>query len=329
MGVTLSKSLKALFFFAVLGISSVVHGQASINDVKASFNQAVQMEKINPEAAISSYESVIKLADEIGGEEAEQIKSQALSRIPKMHYELAKKLAGAKDYEGSVKMLDASIEGFEKAGDSRSASRSLSTILSIRNVQGSAAMNEGNYTEALAFYDDALLRDPNYTTGYLGKLLVYDKMQDLDKMEETAAMGIMVCEQEIDNRTAGDIKKVMRTQYFQEAQKEMAEQQYSQAEIHLKNSIEYGNSNVIAYYQLGLAQKNQEKWNDAVASFNKALELETGGTEDKAKIYFGLGESLQALGQNDQACSAYKNAMYGEFTEAAKYQVENVLECDK
>jgi len=329
MGVTLSKSLRALFFIAIFGIGAVAYGQTTINDVKASFNQAVQMEKINPEAAISSYQSVIQLADEVGGEEAEQIKTQAMGRIPKMHYEMAKKLAGAKDYEGSVEMLDASIEGFNKVNDSRSASRSLSTILSIRNVQGASALNEGNYTEALSFYDDALGRDPNYTKGYLGKLLVYDKMQDLDRMEEIASMGIMVCEQENDNRTAGDIKKVMRTQYFQEAQKEMAEQEYSQAEIHLENSIEYGNSNVIAYYQLGLAQKNQEKWNDAVASFNKALELETGGAADKAKIFFGLGESYQALGQSDQACSAYKNAMFGDFAEAAKYQVENILECDK
>jgi len=329
MGVTLSRSLRALFFLAILGIGTVAFGQASINDVKASFNQAVQMEKINPDAAISSYESVIQLADEVGGEEAEEIKSQALSRIPKMHYEMAKKLAGAKDYEGSVERLEASIEGFKEVNDSRSASRSLSTILSIRNVQGAAALNDGNYTEALAFYDDALGRDPNYTKGYLGKLLVYDKMQDLDKMEETASMGVIVCEQENDNRTAGDIKKVMRTQYFQEAQNEMAEQQYAEAETHLKNSIDYGNANVIAYYQLGLAQKNQEKWSDAVASFNNALELETGGAGEKAKIYFGLGESYQALGQNDQACKAYKNAMHGEFEEAARYQVENVLECDK
>ncbi|MDT8400205.1 MAG: tetratricopeptide repeat protein [Bacteroidales bacterium] len=329
MGVSLKKSLKAMLFLAFLGIAPVIYGQTSINDVKASFNQAVQMEKINPEAAINSYETVIQLADEVGGEEAEQIKSQALSRIPKMHYELAKKLAGAKDYEGSVKMLDASIEGFNKIGDSRSASRSVGTILSIRNVQGSAAMNEGNYTEALAFYDDALQRDPGYTKGYLGKLLIYDKMEDIDKMEETAIMGLQVCQQENDNRTAGDINKVMSTYFFNDAQTAMAGKEYAKAESNLKSTIEYGNNNVIVHYQLGLAQKFQEKWNDAVASFSKALELEMEGPEDKAKIYFGLGESYQALGQNAQACTAYKNAYYGEFAEAAKYQVENVLECDK
>jgi len=329
MGVLLRKSLKALFLLVFLGITPIIYGQTNINDVKSSFNQAVQMEKINPETAISSYEKVIELADEVGGEEADQIKGQALSRIPKMYYEAAKKHAGEKDYENSVKMLDASIEGFKVVGDDRSASRSLGTILSIRNVQGATALNEGNYTEALGFYDDALQRDPNYTKGYLGKLLIYDKMEDGEKMEEIAMTGIQICDQEHDNRTSGDIKKVMRTHFFNNAQKAMADQDYARAESNLKSTIKYGNNNVIVHYQMGLAQKGQEKWSDAVVSFNEAIELEAGGAEEKAKIYFELGSAYQALGQNAQACEAYKNALYGEFEEAARYQIHNVLECDK
>ncbi len=329
MVVLLRKSLNALFLLVFLGVTPVIYGQTTINDVKSSFNQAVQMEKINPEAAISSYEKVIELADEVGGDEADQIKGQALTRIPKMHYEAAKKHAAAKDYENSIKMLDASIEGFNAIGDQRSASRSQGTILSIRNVQGASALNEGQYTEALGFYDDALQRDPNYTKGYLGKLLIYDKMEDVDKMEEVAMMGLQVCDQEHDNRTAGDIKKVMRTHFFNDAQTAMAEKDYAKAESNLKSSIEYGNNNVIIHYQMGLAQKGQEKWSDAVQSFNEAIELETGGEEEKAKIYFELGGALQALGQNAQACAAFKNALFGEFKEAALYQIDNVLECDK
>jgi len=323
------KSLKALFLFVILGITSVVYGQTTINDVKSSFNQAVQVEKINPETAISSYEKVIELADEVGGEEADQIKGQALTRIPKMYYEAAKKHAAAKDYEGSVKMLDASLEGFKALGDNKSAARSLKTILSIRNVQGSTELKKDNFTEALGFYDDALQRDPGYTKGYLGRLLIYDKMVDVIKMEETAVMGLQVCEQKRDHRTAGDIKKVMRTHFFNDAQKAMAEKDYAKAESNLSSSLEYGNNNVIVHYQLGLAQKGQGKWSQAIESFNEALELEQGGIEEKAKIYFELGGAYQAIAQNAQACEAYKNALHGEFAEAAQYQIDNVLKCDK
>ncbi len=328
MRVLLRKNLKTLFILIIAGITPVIYGQTTINDVKSSFNQAVQLEKINPEAAIKSYQLVVDLAGEVDDEEAAQIKEQAMGRIPKMYYEAAKKKAGAKDYHGSVEMLEASIEGFKALGDSRSAGRSLSTILSIRNLQGSNALNEGNFTEALGFYDDALQRAPSYTKGYLGKLLIYDKMEDIDKMEETAIMGLGVCEQERDSKTAGDIKKVMRTLYFNNAQTSMADQDYATTESNLKRSIEYGNNNVIVFYQLGLAQKGQQKWEEALDSFNKALELETGSDEDKAKIYFEIGTAYQSLGQESQACAAFRNALHGEFAEAAKYQIDNVLKCD-
>ncbi len=328
MGVLLSRSLKIVAVFILMGITPVLYGQVTLNDVKSSFNQALQMEKADPQTAIGSYENVIELADQVGGEEAEQIKEQAQSRIPKMYYEAAKKLAGAKDYEGSVEMLDASIEAYNALGEGRNAARSQRTILSIRGVQASTAINEGNYSEALGFYDDALQRDPNYSKAYLGKLVIYDKMEDASKMEEIAVTGLMVAEQARDNRTAGDIKKVMRGFYFNNAQTAMASQDYAAAERNLKNSIEYGNSNTIVYYQLGLALKGQEKWNEAVESFSEALEMETGGAEDKAKIYFELGNAYQALGQDTQACENYKNALYGEFKEAAQYQIDNVLECN-
>ncbi|MEA1887914.1 MAG: hypothetical protein U9N72_11960 [Bacteroidota bacterium] len=329
MGVLFRKSLNALFLLVILGITQLTYGQTTINDVKSSFNQAVQMEKINPETAVTSYEKVIELADEVSGEEADQIKGQAMTRIPKMYYESAKQYAGAKKYEKSIEMLDASIEGYKAIGDERSASRSLNTIVSIRNVQGASALNEGNYEEALGFYNNALQRDPNYTKAYLGKLIIYDKMENIEKMEEVAMMGLQVCDQERDNRTAGDIKKVMRTHYFNDAQTAMAEKDYVKAESNLKNTIEYGNNNVIVHYQMGLAQKGQEKWPEAVQSFNEALELETGGAEEKAKIYFELGGAYQALDQKNEACAAYKNALYGEFKEAARYQIDNVLECDE
>ncbi|MDZ7737734.1 MAG: tetratricopeptide repeat protein [Bacteroidales bacterium] len=328
MGVLLSRSLRFVAVLILMGVTPLIYGQATLNDVKSSFNQALQIEKADPQTAISSYEYVIELADQVGGEEAEKIKEQALGRIPKMYYEAAKKLAGAKDYEGSVEMLDASIEAYNAMGDRRNAARSQRTILSIRGVQASTAINEGNYTEALGFYDDALQRDPNYAKAYLGKLVIYNEMEDPARMEEVAVTGLQVAEQERDTRTAGDIKKVMRGFYFNNAQTAMASQDYAAAERNLKNSIEYGNSNVIVHYQLGLALKGQEKWDEAVQSFNEALEMETGGAEDKAKIYFELGGAYQALGQNTKACESYKNALFGEFKEAAQYQIENVLACN-
>lgn len=328
MGVLSRSKARTLLTLAIIFITPVVFGQATINDVKSSFNQAVQMEKFNPEAAINSYENVIELADEVGGEEATKIKEQAQGRIPKMYYEAAKKHAGKGDYDASVEMLESSIEGYKAAGNERAVRRSLSTILKIRNVQGGAALKAGEFDKALGYFDDAIGRDPGYTDGYLGKLLVYNEMEDGMKMEEIAEAGLKVADQERDHKVGGNIKKVMRGYFFNNAQKAMADEDFATAESNLSKAIEYGHNNAIVHYQLGLARNGLEKWAGAVESFNKCLELETGDAEDKAKVYFNLAVAYQKLGQDANACSSYKKSLYGEFKEAAQYQIDNVLECD-
>jgi tetratricopeptide (TPR) repeat protein len=329
MGVLLRTGLKTLFVLTILGSTLNVSGQATINDVKASFNQAVQMEKLNPDAAIDAYNKAIDLASEVGGEEADQIMNQAMGRIPKMNYESARKLAGKKDYEGAVARLEAAIKGYNTLGDKRQVSRCTSTILGIRNVQGNTALSEKNYEAALGFYDDAIARKASYAKAYLGKVLAYDELGDVAKMEEAAAKGIEVATAAKDNKTAGDIKKKMRGFFFNEAQKYMSEQDYVAGEANLSKSVEYGNGNKIVYYQMGLAQKGQEKWQDAIASFEQALSLETGDAPEKAKYHFELGAAYLALGNNAKACENYKLALHGEYAEASRYQIETVLKCDE
>jgi len=77
--------LRLLTILVILGISTNSYGQADIAGVYDAFNQGVQMMKINPEAAVTSFEKAIELADQVGGDEANEVKSQAMKQIPKMH----------------------------------------------------------------------------------------------------------------------------------------------------------------------------------------------------------------------------------------------------
>jgi tetratricopeptide (TPR) repeat protein len=284
------------------------------------------MMKMNPDAAIISFEKAVKLADEVGAE-ADEIKDQASKQIPKMYWESAKALAGKKDYDGALAKLDACIETSEKVGDKEQASRAGSTALTILNAQGSTALNAKDYDNALGYFDSALAREPRYAKAYLGKVLAYDGMGDYDRMEETALLGIEAAKASRDAKTSGDIEKKVRATFFNNAQESMKSKDYASAIDNLNKSIEFGNSSSITYYQLGLAQEGIEKWNDAIVSFNKAIELEMGGDGEKAKVYFELGKSYQAVSDVANACASYKKALVGEFAEAAKYQIETVLQC--
>ena len=326
MGEFFRTGLRIFAAVIIMAFTVNVYGQAEMSEVVEAFNSGVTMMKMNPDAAILSFEKAITLANEVG-EEADEIKDQASKQIPKMYWESAKTLAGKKDYDGALARLDACVESSKAVGDNAQASRASSTALSILNAQGSEALSEKRYEDALGYFDNALSREPRYAKAYLGKVLVYDEMKDYEKMKETALLGIETANSTRDTKTSGDIEKKVRGTFFNNAQESMMAKDYSSAIDNLNKSIEFGNSSSITFYQLGLAQEGIEKWNDAIVSFNKALEIEMGGDADKAKIYFELGKSYQAVSNDTNACASYKKALHGEFAEAAKYQIENVLKC--
>ena len=326
MGELKRKALRSILTIFVMTLSINVFGQATMAEVVETFNAGVNMMKTNPDAAITSFEKTVALANQVGAE-ATEIKDQALKQIPKMYWESAKNLAGKKDYEGALVKLEACIKTSGTVNDESLAARANTTALSILNVMGTNALSEGDYPAALKYFDQVIVREPRYAKAFLGKVLVYSEMGDYDKMEETALMGIEIAKSTRDNKTAADIQTKLRSTFLNNSQVHMRDENYAAAVQDLTRSIEYGNVSALIWYQLGQAQQGISKWADATKSFTSSLELELGGDIEKAKIYFELARSYQELGDAVKACANYKKAMFGDFAEAAKYQVETVLKC--
>jgi tetratricopeptide (TPR) repeat protein len=326
MGELKRTALRSIMAIGVMAFSLNAFGQAAMAEVVETFNAGVTMMKMNPDAAIASFEKTVSLADQVG-EEAAEIKDQALKQIPKMYWESAKNLASKKDYEGALEKLEACITTAKVVDDASLAGRANTTALSILNVMGSNALSAGDYPAALDYFDQVIARESRYAKAYLGKVLVYSEMKDYDKMEEIALLGIETAKSTRDNKTAGDIQTKLRSTFLNNAQVDMQSEDYASAVENLKRAIEYGGASSAVWYQLGQAQQGVSKWADAVNSFTSALELELGGDEDKAKIYFEMARSYQELSDVQNACANYRKAMFGDFAEAAKYQIETVLKC--
>ncbi len=45
-------------------------------------------------------------------------------------------------------------------------------------------------------------------------------------------------------------------------------------------------------------------------------------------MYFALGQACEGVGNNADACAAYKNVTSGPNIEVAKYQITQVLKCN-
>ena len=83
---------------------------------------------------------------------------------------------------------------------------------------------------------------------------------------------------------------------------------FEEAEEAFTKAIKYDKSNYEAYYYRGCAKVNERKYKDALADFEKAIELKP----DYADAYFNMGRTYYLLDDKDKACEYYKlAAKYG------------------
>ncbi|MBO7617051.1 MAG: tetratricopeptide repeat protein [Bacteroidales bacterium] len=83
---------------------------------------------------------------------------------------------------------------------------------------------------------------------------------------------------------------------------------FEEAEETLTKAIRYDKNNFEAYYYRGCAKVNEKKYQEAIADFEKAIELKP----DYADAYFNLGRTYYLLNDEDKACENYKlAAQYG------------------
>ncbi|MCR5660351.1 MAG: tetratricopeptide repeat protein [Bacteroidales bacterium] len=84
--------------------------------------------------------------------------------------------------------------------------------------------------------------------------------------------------------------------------------QFDEAEETLTKAIQYDKSNYEAYFYRGCAKVNAQKYEEAIADFEKAVELKS----DYADAYFNMGRAYYLLNNEDKACENYKlAARYG------------------
>ena len=107
-------------------------------------------------------------------------------------------------------------------------------------------------------------------------------------------MALMSCENPAKSRlyTEEGAKQLLRYSDFQKAEET------------LTKAIKYDKHNFEAYYYRGCAKVNAMRYNEAIADFEKAIELKP----DYADAYFNLGRTYVLLNNENKACEYYKLA---------------------
>lgn len=331
-----SKILPALLLLAmILGLSQQVTAQDARGEAVTLYNQAQELAGSNElEDAIATYRDALEIADE---NELQDISDRIRTNLARVYYTRASQAYQQFQQARSVPAVNTAIEYFEDAqdageefNDEQVVQQTTRALPQLHYLKSTIQFRNENYDAAMSSLDTAIELNPNYPTAYYQRAIVHKKQypSQTDQTFEYYDQAIELAEQLGDNRTLNNARTGAAEELIYRANNLKDNNNYSRAVELLNRVPNYDPDNADAYYRLAEVQNLQGNYSQAIENANQALEYETGGVTEKAKIYFELGTAYKALGQNGNACSAFENANYGEFSDPASHEMEFVLECE-
>ena len=296
------------------------------NDAISAYNEGAQLIKSDPGGAIEAFNKCIKLCDAVG-DEAEETRVLAETQLPGLHYKIAMESYKQKKIEEAIEKFQKTGEVAEKYNNSNILAKVNNIVPQLYMVLGNSLMKQ-NPQEALENLDKAIELNPNLAKAYLSKGLIYKGLGDDTNMKASLSKTIEVGFASNDIKTADQAEQVLRTFYFNKAVISLQAENMAEAEAGFKRAIEYGSKNPTVYFQLGKIYNSNKQYELAVKTFKRAEEFEQGGDAEKAGIFYEMGNAYIGLGNNGEACNAFKKAIYGDYAEGAKYQINEVLKCN-
>ena len=313
----------SVLFIALFAVS--LSAQTTITDVINSFNAGA--EEVNAgdfDAAITSFESTIALAEELGAE-GDEMKASATGQIPALHYRMAMDTYKAKDIPGAISKFEATVEACDKYGNDDIREKSLKYIPQLLNAQGNSQVKSGDLDAALATFDKAIGYKPDYARAIYGKALVYKRQKDNANMVATMEQAIEIGTGSGDEKTTAAAIKTLKGHYMITGKLAFKSEDYEQAIKNFEASYQYDSEDAEPYYLTCVIYAKQ-------GENEKAVEYRLKGTQyeeeaGQAKIWYELGNAYTSLNDYTSACEAFTKALVEPYLSSAQHTMENILKC--
>ena len=325
MNLKLKSKITAMII--LLGFAVSVNAQTGTEAVDALKEGVSKSQAKDYLGAIESFKQCISIYDELGETENEN-RATAEAQIPNMQYKYAIGLYKQKKYDESISAFGVLKEYSETYNDAKNLKRAKGTIPKLYYAKGAALLKAKDYTAAIEALDKSIELNPKYPMSYVRKAQVYKEQNDEANFKTSVDAAINAAVVKNDTKTEGTAKKLASGFYLKAGANAVKAGNNDDAIKYFNTSMEYKEANSDIYYQLAVIYNKQSKWDTAIESSNKALEVfKDAGTTKDAKIYYELGNSYYGKGDNAAACDAYSKANKGDYVETAKYQMEHVVKC--
>jgi len=315
------KRIKIVALIILTGLVSVSFAQ-TIDEAGAAFNQGIQFSKeAKYNEALAAYEQTIQICTKIG-DDAMELQIKAEQQLPGTYFNVAKGLFDVKNYTEAIPNFEKSVQYADQMGETKTADASRTYLAGIYYSLGNTDYKNEALDAAIEKYNKSLSYKSSYYKSYYGLGLVYKKQENLPLMKEALDKVIAMAGE--DTKTITNAKDAAGSAYQKAGAIALQSGKNSVAVENLVMSQEYDTTKASTYYYLAVAYNGLSKWDDAITSAGKALDLQT---EDKSDIYFEIGKSYEKKGETATSCENYRKVIAGNNVAAAKYQMETVLKC--
>jgi tetratricopeptide (TPR) repeat protein len=218
----------------------------------------------------------------------------------------------------------------EEFNNQEVAQQAQSAIPQLYYIRSVLEFRAENHDAAIDDLNTAIELNANYAVAYYQKGIVMKAKHpdDLDMFMPWYDQAIEVAQRTNDTRTLNNARNGARDELIYRAVNLAEERRFARAIELLEKVEQYDSSSATAHYRLAEIHNDRGNWDAAIRHANRALEFETGGVTDRAKIYFELGTAYKGKGDQENACSAFENARYGDFTEPANHELQFELRCE-
>lgn len=334
------KSLKSILILtAAFSLTLFAVEQSNAQDAR---NEAIQLYNQAQELAgsgdfansIDLYREALEITR---ANELNDITELIVERIPRVASSKASNAYRGYQNERTLESVNRALDAFKGARDVaeefnneqvlQQAQGAIPQLYYIRSV---IQFRADNYDAALEDLDTAIGLNENYAVAYYQRALVTRNQNpgDVEAWLELYDEAVEVARRVDDDRTLQNTLNSAREELIYRAVNLAEERQFNRALELLEKVEKYDPESADAHYRMAEIYNERGRWDQALQHATRALEYETGGVTDRAKIYFELGTAYKGQGQVENACDAFENARYGEFTEPANHELQFELKCE-
>jgi tetratricopeptide (TPR) repeat protein len=268
--------------------------------------------------AISNLEKVIEITSQLG-EAGEVLRSQAAGAIPNLYYNYAKELFD----EGK---LDASIEAYEKTMAVAQQYNDEDTYNMTRGVLAQLFLKNGNdkfrareFEAALVDLDRALSFDSTNTNALLISAYSHRRLENTAEM--ISYFKAVIAAGRPNERNVTTSRDALMTHYMNTGARMINAKNTTEGLLLLDTAATFNESADLHYYY-AVGFNAEERWDDAIASAEKALSMEPNNLENAARNQFEIGTAWYGKKDTPKACAAYKEANFGRTAIRAEQMIK-------